>query len=102
MKNPFKTNEQPCTIHSVVPRFSKIIDKWLTIRDKSDDSFWYEPSDEDSFYPRYVMRMMREINEEMPKPMLDKIKAKETYAMGHIDYAHKFALYCAEMYLNEA
>jgi hypothetical protein len=37
----------------------------------------------------------------MPKPMLNKIKDKETYVMGHVDYAHKFALYCAEMYLDE-
>jgi len=46
--------------------------------------------------------MMREINEEMPKPMLDKIKSNQICAMGHVDYVHKFALYCAELYLNEA
>jgi len=101
-KKIIKKEEEQCTIHSVMPRFSKIIDKWLTIRDESEDSFWYEPSEEDSFFPKYVMRMMREINEEMPKPMLDEIKSNEICAMGHVDYAHKFALYCAELYLNEA
>ena len=101
MKNPFKKTEQSHTVQSVMPRFSKIIDKWLTIKDESEDWFWYEPSKEDSFFPKYVMRMMCEINEEMPKPMLDKIKSNEISAMGHVDYVHKFALYCAELYLNE-
>ena len=101
-KKEIKKEEQQCTIQSIMPRFSKIIDKWLKIRDESKDTFWLEPSEEDSFFPKYVMRMMHEINEEMPKPMLDKIKSNEINAMGHVDYAHKFALYCAKLYLNEA
>ena len=59
-----------------------------------------EPSDEDKFVPRYVMRMIREIADYMPAPCLDKIKSHETYAMGHIDYFNKFVLYCTETYFE--
>jgi hypothetical protein len=80
-------------------RFEKIISKWLKIRDESDDMFWLEVSDEDKHKPRYVMRMVREINDEMPTPMLDKVNAVESRAAGHIDYFSKFALYCAELHM---
>ena len=75
---------------------SKIIDKWLKIRKK--DNFWHEPSDEDKTIPRYVMRMIREINDYMPVPCMDTIKRHESYAMGHVDYFKKFALYCTREY----
>jgi hypothetical protein len=80
-------------------RFETIISKWLKIRDESKDMFWYEPSDENKHKPRYVMRMIREINDEMPTPMLDKVNSVETRAAGHTDYFSKFALYCAELHM---
>ncbi|MFW5848056.1 MAG: hypothetical protein ACOCVF_04000 [bacterium] len=80
--------------------FGKIILKWLNIRDKEKLKFWYEPSDEYKHLPRYVMEMIKEINDNMPKPMLDKVKSLEQYASGHIDYHSKFSLYCAELYYD--
>lgn len=85
-------------INEKYSEFLSIIHKWLTIRDNDNGIFWIESSEEDSFFPKYVMRMIREINELMPEPMLDKIKQKEIIASGHIDYSHKFALYCNELY----
>jgi len=79
-------------------KFEQIIEKWLNIRDESQDIFWYEASEEDPFFPKYVMKMMREINELMPYPMLDEIKSLDTYCMGHADYFKKFSLRLTELY----
>lgn len=86
-------------VTDVIPMFQEIISKWFDIRDKSEDGFWYEPSDEDKHKPRYVMRMVREINDKMPVPMLDEVNRVESRAAGHVDYYSKFSLYCAELYL---
>jgi hypothetical protein len=96
-----KQKSQPENLETIMNKFSKIINKWLVIRDESEDSFFYEKSEEDSFFPKYVMRMMREINEEMPNPSLDKIKSLEIISMGHVDYVRKFSLYCAELYMEQ-
>ena len=80
---------------------SKIIEKWLKMRDdaKGEEKNWLcQTSDEDKNFPRYVMRMIREVNDYMPAPCLDKIKSNEMCAMGHVDYLKKFALYCTETY----
>lgn len=80
--------------------FLKIIGKWLKKRDECVDGSLCESSEEDSYLPKYVMEMLKEINSEMPKPMLDEIKSKDEFASGHVDYAMKFALYCAELYVD--
>jgi len=82
---------------------AKIVTKWLKIRDdaKGEEKKWlHEPSEEDDFFPKYVMRMIREIADYMPAPCLDKIKSNEINAMGHVDYFKKFVLYCTETYYN--
>ena len=66
---------------------------------KGDEkTFLLQSSEEDSFFPIYVMRMIREINEYMPAPCLDEIKSNEINAMGHVDYFKKFVLYCTRTY----
>ena len=77
---------------------SKIIESWLKIRDESKDMYWRDSSDEDKNFPRYVMKMIREINDYMPVPCMDTIKRHELFAMGHVDYFKKFALYCTREY----
>ena len=74
---------------------SKIIDKWLKIREK--DNSWHEQSGED-YTPKYVVEMIKEISDYMPIPCIDTIKWHESYAMGHVDYFKKFALYCTREY----
>ena len=80
--------------------FGKIIDKWLIMRDDSKDHKLYEPSEEDNFFPVYVMKMMKEIDSMMPHSMLEEIKSAEISSSGHVDYHHKFSLYCAELYMK--
>lgn len=80
---------------------AKIVNKWLKLRDDSrgeEKKFYLSPSEEDKFFPKYVMRMIREIADYMPAPCLDKIKSNEMNAMGHVDYFNKFVLYCTETY----
>ena len=76
----------------------KIIVGWLKIRDDSNDMYWRDSSDEDKKLPRYVMKMIKDINDYMPVPCIDTIKRHESYAMGHVDYVKKFALYCTREY----
>lgn len=79
--------------------FGKIISKHLENRGKKEDD--YLPSEEDSFYPNYVMNMCKEINDMMPnKESLQDILNSETTAMGHVDYHSKFSLYCAEIFFK--
>jgi hypothetical protein len=83
-----------------IDSFKKIIMKHLDNRDKKNDMSIFQPSEEDSFFPKYVMDMCKDINNQMPNVELDRIKSKETMASGHIDYVNKFALYCAELYMG--
>ena len=76
----------------------KIISKGLKRRDT--DKSLYEPSEEDSFVPKYVMIMIKELSDYMPEPCIDKVKSHEQYAMGHVDYFSKFNLYCTELYFE--
>ena len=91
----FKEWEQEMN-QAMYDKFYLIIEKWLKVREI--DYSWYQESEENKLLPKYIMEMLKEINNEMPEPMLDKLKQAEISACGHIDYHHKFALHCAKLY----
>ncbi len=82
--------------------FDDTILKHLKRRDEDKGLYidLYQPSKEDSFFPVYVMDMIKEINSKMPEDALELIKNAETDAMGHVDYFRKFSYRCAEIYLE--
>jgi hypothetical protein len=81
-------------------KYEKIILKHLDIRDNCDDPTLLEPS-EYRYKPVFVVNMMKELDEVIPGDNnFDKINSMETFAMGHTDYMSKFALYCAEIHIE--
>jgi hypothetical protein len=82
-------------------KFSKIIIKHLNDRDDKPDLDNYMSSEEYPHLPKYVLRMIKDINSKMPNNQLENIMGMEQFASGHTDYSSKFALYCAEIYLKE-
>lgn len=97
--NLFK-NKKMITETEIYKKLHKIIIKWLNKRDNNKNAIWTQPSDEDPSLPIYVMKMIQEINNQMPMPSFDKVKNLENFNMGHVDYVHKFALHCTELYLK--
>ena len=100
MRIGFLNNQEHESLMKNKKRFLKIIVKHLETVHASEDDVLFQGSEEDENFPVYVMDLMKEINDLMPKDLMEEIKSCENIAAGHIDYGDKFALYCAELYVD--
>jgi len=65
--------------------FYKIIEKHLDNPNRFQDNNW-------------VLKMCQELSDNIPNSQVEDIQHLDLYNMGHIDYHHKFALHCDELY----
>ena len=86
-------------------KFEKVITEWIDFRDKTDvvDDTIETPYGKSS----WVVAMCYDIWKRIitfrkdNKVHLKDVLGKDQYASGHIDYHSKFALYCAELVLED-
>jgi len=46
----------------------------------------------------WLLEMYKDLSNNIPNSTIKDIKRLDLYNMGHIDYHHKFALHCDELY----
>ena len=73
--------------------FHKIIEKHLESRKNL--------SSEDVLNGNWLDGMFSELQYNIPNSTKEEIKTLDNLSMGHIDYHHKFALRCDELYQNK-